>query len=77
MDFVLMVTLALSHMEIMNSRRRNMFLLDTRPSYANNFMKAPTVLTETVVNSFTLPSLTKFNKRKMNLKSQLTAQSLI
>ena len=77
MDFVLMVTLALSHMEIMNSRRRNMFLLDTRLSYANSSMKAPTVLMETVVNSFTLPSSTKFNKRKMNLKSQLTAQSSI
>lgn len=58
-EFVHMVTLALSLMEITNSRRRNMCLLDIRPSYVNSSMKVPTVLMETVANSFTLPNLTK------------------
>lgn len=77
-EFVHMVTLALSLMEITNSRRRNMCLLDIRPSYVNSSMKAHTVLMETVANSFTLPNLTKWKKRnKLKTKSQVTTQLTI
>ena len=73
-----MATRALSLMVITNSKRRSTFLLDTRPSFANSSMRAPTVLTETDASSSTRPSWMKFNKRnKLKMKIQVIAQWLI
>lgn len=67
MELVNMETHALSHMEIMSSKRRSTFLQDIRQSSVNNSMRALTVHMVTDANSFTRPSLMKFNKRKARM----------